>query len=437
MMPVLAIALLVFVPWLAGHAVGMGGGHAARWVLGVVIVSGSASLLFAIGVPWLWALAMPVATCVSTAGWRAKGAGGDSRWRHSPWLALALGIVGLALGVITVASPVDLWDAVAIWYPKARAILDGLPLALVPHRDYPNAGAIAWASLLGLAGTGAESVTRLLFPMLYVAWTFALTDIFSGPVRGALAAVVFAAAVTAATLAPITSGYQDIVLMSVAGVAAVLFLRTLRADRDFAHDPRAATPALVVTAGLGLIKSEGLFLAAALLIGWLTALRHERSEALTTPRSKWVVAIAGAAVFAWPLVLWWNGMSLLEGQDATFESISARTALSRLDRLPHIVSFMIHLSPTLTFPFAAAGLLSMTAWANAPSVRPRLLLLWISLALYLAWIAGVFMLTNVDLDWHLRTAMPRLFNQLGFAWTSATVVAAAGLLRRERTPVRL
>jgi hypothetical protein len=56
------------------------------------------------------------------------------------------------------------------------------------------------------------------------------------------------------------------------------------------------------------------------------------------------------------------------------------------------------------------------------------------------WIVAVFLATNFDVHWHVRTALDRLALQHSFVWPMLTVASASALLTngahrsRERAP---
>src|SRR5262249_35835912 len=68
-------------------------------------------------------------------------------------LLTALVLVPMAAAALfTLAYPVNDWDAVAIWYAKARAIVAWQPLSALPFAPYPDLGPVAWAAALRLVG---------------------------------------------------------------------------------------------------------------------------------------------------------------------------------------------------------------------------------------------------------------------------------------------
>ena len=74
-------------------------------------------------------------------------------------------------------APVNEWDAVFIWFNKAKSIYYGDLWHTIPFAEYPNSGPLVWAALMRLFGQ-TEQIGRLIFPTIYVfcCWQFSYVN---------------------------------------------------------------------------------------------------------------------------------------------------------------------------------------------------------------------------------------------------------------------
>lgn len=354
--------------------------------------------------------------------------------RHEVVLAAALAAPVLAAAVYTLAQPVHTWDATVIWYGKARALLDWRPPVDVPWPAYPNLGAMLWALLLGVTGPADEPVARLIFLGLYAAWIATAVSLVARPLTWPVVAVSALVVFTLFEYRHVTSGYQDTVVMSVAGVAAALFARTL-IDHEAAAPRTVVTAALFAAGALGLIKLEGLFVGVILAGGWLIAARAQSGGAGLSRR----VTAAGLALFvgliaAWPLLTRFNGIDLQAAQGSGFLPLAIGDLPSRLTRLPAIAMGFMRLGPWFALPVAAALVLSVAAWRDAPHLRVFLAWAWGCMTVHAVFVTATFVMTNYDIEWQMRTALDRLIAQQSCLWLLVILVSATTLTRRLRPP---
>src|SRR5207248_3271849 len=122
----------------------------------------------------------------------------------------------------------DGWDAVVIWYAKTRDILAWTPVGQLPYAAYPTLGPAMWALGLALGGLENEPVARLVFPAFWLAWAASLPLLVPGALqRRMTATALFALVLATLDFQAATSGYQDLMIASVAGAAALLLGRRL------------------------------------------------------------------------------------------------------------------------------------------------------------------------------------------------------------------
>jgi hypothetical protein len=353
-----------------------------------------------------------------------------SRGRSTPVSGRDRLVAGLLLALIaaaalfTVAFPVDEFDAVAIWYSKTRALASWRPLPELPYPAYPDLGPTAWALLL--RATGAEQAGRLIFLALYAAWALSVSALLDRPLPRAAAWIVPMCVLATFDYRAVTSGYQDMPIAALAGLAAVLLGRSLTTG-----DRTQAALGLFFAGVMGMVKLEGVFLGAILAASWMLASCFAPRQPSAVRRVGLLAAFAAPAA-VWPALVAFNRIPLESFQGMAFEGIRPSDLISRFGRLPQILAALVHLGPTYLCAVGATTCVAITAWRRRPPVRPLLEFLSLAVAVHTAWIVAVFMLTNDDLVWHLETALSRLVFQQTCLWTTALIVAGVTLLDEER-----
>jgi hypothetical protein len=418
-----AVVALVFVPALAGCWLprSLDVPVAARWGFGAVLLLLVVTVLHGIGVgPPVAFVAAAVVVAAGAA--RVSSAIGAIRRASATDRAIAALVLVpvVAAALFTLSTPVDAGDAVMAWYAKARALLDWPPVAQVPYAEYSNLGTMGWSLLLRVSGWAYEPAARLVFPALYAAFALSLSDSLERPLsRHAIWAVPLAMLATF-DLRLIANGYQDVPVASVAGLASVLLANHLRTG-DRGH----GLLALFFAGTLGLIKIEGVVLAAVLVVSWLAIQRFEPLR-----RRSWIPGLLMVCALAalWPALVWIHGVRVDQGQYSAFEGASMTDLFGRSARLPTIARAFIATGPRFLVPLAAGLVLGVAAWRRSPAARRVLTFFGLAVVLHSLWIVAVFLLTNLDVNWHLATAFDRLVLQQAICvWTPAMVVSAVGL----------
>jgi hypothetical protein len=435
----LAVLTLLAAPALVGTASTPRTTAGVRWAVGAVMLCLVGVVLHGLGISRdaaLWALAMLTLAAAVRCAMTMRSIRTS---RVDPLLGLGFGLVATAGTLVVLSQPVNDWDAVAIWYAKTRALLEWQPLSATPFPVYPELGPMGWSLVLAIAGPFAEPVGRLLFLGLYLAWLTSLPLWLPArpPLRIRLALILAVAAYV--DFGKITNGYQDAVVMSVAGLSAMLLGRAIF---DVGAEPRAApgderfhaAVGLFFAGALGAIKVEGTLLGAILVGGWLIAVAIVRGPRFLKPFLPFVGLWIGLTA-VWPLLLAVNGVSFSTFQPGAYATLSADEALGRLSRLPLIVYLFARMGPWYVLPIVAAALTSVAAWRRVPAVRPVVAWLWGCAVAHWLGIVTVFLLTNYDVDWHVRTALDRLEIQHAFIWPMVTIVSAAAVLRDADQPL--
>jgi len=428
----LAVLTLLAAPALVGTASAPRTTGGVRWAVGALTLCLAGVVLHGLGISrdaTHWALAALTLAAAAKCAMTMR----SIRTNHvDPLLGLMFGLVAAAGTLLVLSDPVNAWDAVAIWYAKTRALLEWPPLSAMPVPVYPELGPMGWSLLLAIAGTVAEPVGRLLFLGLYLAWLASLPLWLPSPAPLRVRLALILAVAASVDLWRITNGYQDAVIMSVAGLSAGLLGRVIL---DVGAEPLAApgderfhaAVGLFFAGTLGFIKAEGAVLGAILVGGWLIAVATARGPGFLKPFlpffGLWLVLTA-----AWPLLLVVKGVSLTTLPGA-YRALSVGETLGRLSRLPFILYGFARMGPWYVLPVVAAALTSVAAWRRVPAVRPVLAWLWGCAVAHGVWIITLMLLTNVDFRWHIRTSLDRLEFQHSFIWPMATIVSAAALLR--------
>jgi hypothetical protein len=436
MRTVLAIAALAVVPALAGAGVRRQTNTAVAWAAGWIAIALTAAIAHAVRAPQGVAYAA-IAVCAAggTAFTARDGAGRASL--APPWRYL-VGLLAVCTALNTVWLPVQEWDAVAIWYAKTRGLLEWRSVAALELPLYPTLGASAWALMLAISGLALEPIARLALPMLCIAAIGALPLLFDAPDRmlpRRTLVIVFLVAVATFNVGAATSGYQDQLIAAVIGIAAILLARALR-------DPTARSAALDVTLGCAfagsaaMIKVEGTVAAVALVTSWVAVAWSSHGRTAIAAVVKPVAPVVLVLMVAlWPAIALASGLSASNFQPGIWTDVSPARFASGLSRLPQIARAYGALGPTWYLPITAAAAASAGAWFAAPNTRSTLAWLWSFAVLHTLWNVGLFVVTNVDVAWHLRTALDRLESQHGFAWTIILAVALVSLLDpAERAP---
>jgi hypothetical protein len=423
MQSLLAIACIAILPALAGCwlPARLDVPIAVGWAFGGVATTLIAVVLHAIGLGPTVTIA--VATLAALGGAFRAHRVHDAIVRATTTERLLAGLVLVpivAAALFALSTPVSAGDAVMAWYAKARALLDWPPLGQLPYAEYPDLGMMAWSLLLRVTGWAHEPAARLVFLAIYAAFALSLADMLGKPLSPYAAWIVPLAVFATFDLRLITNGYQDATLGAIGGLSAILLGNHLQT-----HDRGRAMIGLFFAGTLGLVKLEGAVLGAVLVVAWIIAQRF------CPLRSRW--SLIGLLVYAalamlWPVLSWTHRLPLEQGQYSAFEGVNILDIPSRLARLPDIARAFLDTGPRFLVPFGALLVLWVAAWQRSAAIRPLLAFLGLAAAGHAFSIVTVFLLTNLDVSWHLATAFDRLvLQQVVSIWTPAMIASAVGL----------
>ncbi len=344
------------------------------------------------------------------------------------------GIIGAALLVIilsqvcyafihALAVPITGWDAVQTWFFKATAFFaDGRVKASffswdeLVHPGYPLLVPLSGTWIYVALGKVSDQAARILYPLQFISLLVIFHYVLKR-VSSARLALVFTAMLSLTPIIMVHAGglsekigglysgdyvgYADLIL-TVYFLAAGGFLHLYAKERTDGF--------LILTAlSLGLAawtKDEGLIF---MIIGVATTcglLLSQRRGA--RPIITFVLIVAATAL---PWQFYKTGLSMAAHQDAR---ISLSYALEKLHRLPVILAFfkfiMFQKTPLFNFTWYLFILAAVLNWRGF-SRRPLALLYILLFAQFAAYVL-VYMITVLDLNFHLATSCDRLVMQL-------------------------
>ena len=320
--------------------------------------------------------------------------------------------------------PLSGWDAWFIWFVKARAFfLDGSvkaafltdPAYVQDHPDYPLLVPLAISWIYTATGAAQEQAGKVIYPLQFAA----LLSVFHYGVRritgSRTAGLLFTALLSVTPLVLVHAagfpvridpayavkdytGYADLALSAYFLAAAVFTLLYAREGKG----PFAFIAALMLAMGAW-TKNEGLTFA---LLGFLilavSALLKQRRDFRTL-----ALALVPLALFILP----WSVYKALLGLGSEYvQNMGPGVFFSNLARLgriiPYIAGFMF-MKPGVTglvwWVYAISALLGLRNILSGKTVVLHGLILG-QLGVYIF----VYIITPVDLKWHLDTSLDRL-----------------------------
>lgn len=326
----------------------------------------------------------------------------------------------------SLTMPLSGWDAWFIWFVKARAFfLDGSvkaafltdPAYVQDHPDYPLLVPLAISWIYTALGSAQEEAGKIIYPLQFAA----LLSVFHFGVRRltgsrtigllftALLCVTplvlvhgagFPVQIDSAYTGKDFTGYADLALSAYFLGAAIFILLYAREGRG----PFAFIAALMLAMG-SWTKNEGLTFA---LLGFIIL---AASALLQKGKGRDLRTLALALVPLALFILPWSVYKAVLGLGNEYvQSMGTGVFFSNLTRLGQIIPYMA------VFLFLKPGVMGLVWWAWAAStvLSLRLVISSKTLALH-SLILGqlgiyifVFIITPVDLNWHLATSVDRL-----------------------------
>lgn len=349
------------------------------------------------------------------------GCGERMGWPGVVILALICSQVAYAFAY-AIAMPLSGWDAWFIWFVKARAFFMDAgvqasfltdPVYQQDHPEYPLLVPLAVAWMYTAVGSAGEWAGKAVYPVQFAA----LLAIFHyGALRfaGKTAALVFTALLSVTPLVLVHAagfpvkieglamgdftGYADLTLAAYF-LGAAIFL-VLYAKEGGLHFAALSSVMLAMSAWT---KNEGLTFS---LLGLASlaflALRGEKRDLRAL-----AVSAAVLALFIAP----WSFFKSAHGLSSEYvENMGAAVFFANVSRLGEIIPYMakfMFLKPGITNLVWWAYVVSFVLCARAVISSRSYVLHWLIFGQLAAYIF-VYMITPVDLKWHLATSVDRL-----------------------------
>lgn len=317
----------------------------------------------------------------------------------------------LSLGLHCLAVPVDSWDGLGHWLPRARYFAEATQVELAGSAaaQYPPVYSLIHSAAYGIGPV--EDSTGLLTVWLLIGLLLMLGFFL---LAGARRAAVYAAFCSLLIWLPglrqnIQEAYADALL----GLALLFGLAQLGRWAAGQRQKHLLSGA-VFLALVALLKIEGIAYALAVLVlaVGLTPLLNRRQKNTATGRRTRLLPAFLIVLIPW---LFWLILRLAAGvwgvQGEHFLA-SGPDFLTVLGRLPVILSYLGKLMIT---PGGSAFLFAFSALVVLVLRRAifggRLALPAIYLAVHLLLITAAYLVTSADLAWHLATSAGRLLLQ--------------------------
>lgn len=351
----------------------------------------------------------------------------------------------------SLTMPLSGWDAWFIWFVKARAFFmdKGVepafltnPVYVQDHPEYPLLVPLAISWVYTAMGSAGEWAGKALYPLQFAA----LLSIFHFAVKktscSKQAGLIFTALLSMTPLLLIHAGGFPVqvdpsyAVKDQAGYAdlaiAIYFLASGLFIFLFARDggPHFIMLASIMLAMGAWTKNEGLTFA---LIGFVilafSAFFKHRMDSKT---------LAFALIFLVIFILPWSVFKSVHGLGSEYvENMGPGVFFANLSRLSEIVPF------TARYMFLKPGIMGLVWWAYVISsvlnmknvLRSRTFALHALILGQLCAYIFVYIITPVDLKWHLGTSLDRLLLHLiplGMLASAVNLTALARGDSRER-----
>jgi hypothetical protein len=327
--------------------------------------------------------------------------------------------------------PVNEWDAVFIWFNKAKSIYYGDLWNKTPFAEYPNSGPLVWAFLMRLFGQ-TEQIGRLVFPTIYVfcCWQFSYFD-FKNQQRFLYFLICWSVLSLYLFKSWAWNGYQDNFIACTAAVAVYIFTQSLymagssslagqgfrgeRGGSNISSNRALDSVAFLFCGMLYLIKNEGLVLGAIICLTYLSYSANERNGEKYTTKKIIINIILFFTPIAFQLFIKFVfGINPLQVQGDAFSLNTNFSIQERMTRfLPIGLAFCTYVWQNL-FIYSVCLTSTYCSIKYYKNITKNVFInsfLVIIIVLHSFFIVAVFIVTNQNLEWHLMTAYGRLMSQ--------------------------
>lgn len=356
-----------------------------------------------------------------------------------------LAILWLALAIHVLAHPLHPmhWDAVRIWFNKAKGLFYWTPFQALPTPDfhmknYPHLGPAFQMFVMKFHGYPAENFSRLIYPGFFAAWLIAFRNLNPGIKPLHFLGLIPAVGLVFLSKSAFTNGYQDGFLGLMAGFSVIHFLVCLlhSSGAFLMKDPRTYRSHLFLgfffAGSVAFIKVEGLVMSGILVMGFLAVRLLWSADRISSQDLKELAPFFGlwiAMISVWPLLLKLNQLDPTQISGDAYTLSDILHWYRNINRLPAISRYFGEYWTSIQSVFFASILLSGGAFVLTPRIRSAIFYLWGILVLHLLFIHMAFLASRLPLDWHLSTAYERLCFQHFFVFASLLFLCSTYLLK--------
>lgn len=328
------------------------------------------------------------------------------------------------------------WDALYIWYNKARALFYWAPLSETPGKDlfmvnYPHLGPVLQMMLMKLAGKPWEEYGRMLFPTLYIVWSLSVINWIRRIHHHHAYHLLGIAVLWACFLQThFINGYQDAFVSLTAGMATLCFLNSMIQEQSEEKVISYFYLGVYFSGACCFIKTEGFALGGGALSAY-TLVNFFRRSPLKAHHflSGW--GIFFTLFICWPFLLSINGIDPSKLQAEAFSLKELPLFFENLsNRWPTIQNYYRNYFIYFVNPFTSMLILSIWGFLRAPHLRAKLIYLWLILIGHMTFVAIPFIMTHLPLEWHLSTAFGRLMFQHSFLYPLILLLCGSGILKK-------
>ena len=440
---ILAILPLLIIPIAMGSIVTWKSvSWSARWFLGISFLCVFFIFVHALGIPqsvaWILLIIGLALICILISLNR-NDLFKNIRW--PAWQTLTIVVILLiqlmSAYATVLANPVFEWDAVAIWFQKAKAFYYWEPFRSFPIVNYPNFGSFYWAFIMKFTGF-SEAIGRLFFPTAYFAFMMVLYSLFRDNNTSVTGVFVIPAVSIFFFHNAYVSGYQDGLLSLMAGMSAFYYCRFFIVLRSAKHVTLCHRDiyynlylAFFFSGILGLIKNEGTVIALLLFFsaaGWFII------QIRSKPLKKVMPLFFGVIIFLaltslWSVLLLYNGVDPSQVQGGVFSIMGILKSYKNIKRYIDIKQYFSLYLNSYGIIIIVTSLLSMVAVLYVKITRTALCFIWTFYVFHFAFIALVFFSTGTNYMWHLGTAFDRLMFQHRFVYMLIIVITISYIMK--------
>jgi hypothetical protein len=440
---ILAVFPILIIPLAIGSLVTWKSvSWSARWFLGVSFLGIFLVCVHAFGVPQRTVqilLVIALALICILISLHRNDLFKNVRWptRQTLIILLILFIQLMSAYATILANPVIEWDAVAIWFQKAKAFYYWEPFKSFPIVNYPNFGAAYWAFIMKFTGF-TEAMGRLLIPTAYFAFMMVLYSLFKADNTSWTGVFVIPPVSIFFFHNAYVSGYQDGLLSLMAGMSAFYYCRffiLLRSanhvtlcHRDIYYDLFLA---VFFSGILGFIKNEGTIIAVLLFFsaaGWFM-IQIRSNQVIGKMPLFFSVIMFLVLISLWSLLLLYNGVDPSQVQGGVFSIKGIFNFYKNINRYSDIKQYFSQYLTSHGMIIIVASLLSILSALYAKTTRTTLCFIWTFYVLHFAFVALVFFSTGTNYMWHLGTAFDRLMFQHRFVYILVIVITTSKYMR--------